>query len=504
MYPISLTGSVAHPVKALIAKPRWVFYVLAVLGYACGGSDKGGLEPPAPATNIAIHLGNNQSAAPGASVTIPPAVKVTDANANPVADVQVTFAVASGGGSITGESSRTDASGVATVGSWTLGPAAGTHTLTATAAGLSGSPITFNATATAPGERGSFQSLDGANAYTCGLTVEGTAHCWGFNVSGMLGDGTTTDRVSPVAVEGGLRFTSLTTGAFHACGLTSEGSAYCWGFNQVGMLGDGTTTQHLTPVTVSGGLSFRSLTAGHGHTCALTTAGVAYCWGHNVDGQLGDGTTTDRLSPTPVAGGLTFQTIDAGADHTCGVAPSGAAYCWGANNNGMLGDGSTDQRLTPVVVSGGLAFQSVSGGFDHSCGLTVAGAAYCWGLNANGQLGDGTQTDRLTPGAVAKGLTFRSLAAGYNHNCGVTTNDDAYCWGFGIHGQIGAELFGVSIPSPELVVGDLAFASVTAGISHSCGLTTASVAYCWGYNGKGGLGDGSTTDRLSPQPVNWP
>ena len=85
----------------------------------------------------------------GAAVPTKPSVRVTDANNNPVSGVVVTFAVASGGGSITGGSATTNASGIATVGNWTLGTTAGTNTLTATSGGLSGSPVTFTATGTA-------------------------------------------------------------------------------------------------------------------------------------------------------------------------------------------------------------------------------------------------------------------------------------------------------------------------------------------------------------------
>ena len=98
------------------------------------------------AGTIAINGGNGQSAVVGSAVAIAPSVKVTDGNGNPVAGVAVTFAIASGGGSITGANATTDASGIAQVGSWTLGTAAGPNTLTATSAGLTGSPVTFTAT----------------------------------------------------------------------------------------------------------------------------------------------------------------------------------------------------------------------------------------------------------------------------------------------------------------------------------------------------------------------
>jgi hypothetical protein len=95
---------------------------------------------------IAVNAGNNQTAAPGAAVAVAPAVKVTDGNGAALTGETVTFAVASGGGSITGASAVTNSSGIATVGSWTLGATAGTNTLTATLSGATGSPVTFTAT----------------------------------------------------------------------------------------------------------------------------------------------------------------------------------------------------------------------------------------------------------------------------------------------------------------------------------------------------------------------
>ncbi|HEV2749283.1 MAG TPA: Ig-like domain-containing protein, partial [Gemmatimonadales bacterium] len=115
-----------------------------------------------PAAIIAVNAGNNQTVAAGTGVPVAPSVVVTDAHGNPVAGVAVTFAVASGGGSITGASQTTTASGLATVGSWTLGTVAGTNTLTATSGSLTGSPVTFTATGTA-GNAGSIAANSGTN-----------------------------------------------------------------------------------------------------------------------------------------------------------------------------------------------------------------------------------------------------------------------------------------------------------------------------------------------------
>jgi alpha-tubulin suppressor-like RCC1 family protein len=109
-----------------------------------------------------------------------------------------------------------------------------------------------------------------------------------------------------VAVTGGLTFRSVSAGRVHTCGLSTAGTAHCWGFNRDGQLGDGTTTASATPRPVSGGLTFASIEAGGTHTCELTTVGAAYCWGDHHHGALGDGTTlafgtaTTRRRVTPV------------------------------------------------------------------------------------------------------------------------------------------------------------------------------------------------------------
>lgn len=354
----------------------------------------------------------------------------------------------------------------------------------------------------------------GAGSYhTCRVNPQGIAFCWGLNIYGQLGNGSTTDSPIPVAVSGGLSFTAVAGGLFQTCGLTTGGTAYCWGFAANGRLGNGTTTGpqtcivgnfpwpcSMTPVAVSGGLSFTAVNAGNVHTCGLTTGGAAYCWGLNALGELGDGSTTDRSTPVAVLGGLSFATLSAGTVHTCGLTTGGGVYCWGSNAHGQLGNGSTTDSPTPVAVSGGLSFTALSAGGDHTCGLTTGGAAYCWGSNGNGQLGNSSTTDRSSPVAVSGGLSFVTVSAGGVHTCGLTTSGAAYCWGSNSNGQLGTGSTTDS-PIPMAVSGGLSFATVSAGYLHTCGLTAGEAVYCWGYNFAGQLGDGTTTDRTSPVAV---
>ncbi len=197
-----------------------------------------------------------------------------------------------------------------------------------------------------------FATLSAGDFHTCGVTTSGQAYCWGYNNEGELGDGTIGYSVVPTPVAGDLTFAAVSAGGEeYTCGVTTSGQAYCWGWNGNGQLGDSTTTGRLVPTAVAGGLTFAALSAGYAHTCGVARSAAAYCWGWGLGGQLGDGTATGRLVPTAVAGGLTFAVLSGGVYHTCGVTTNGQAYCWGWNGNGQLGDGTTGYSVVPTAVA---------------------------------------------------------------------------------------------------------------------------------------------------------
>lgn len=253
-----------------------------------------------------------------------------------------------------------------------------------------------------------------------------------------------------------------------------------------------------------------SVVAGENHGCALTRDGSAYCWGANDLGQLGDGTTTASATPVAVAGGLRFASLSASGNHTCGVTKEGAASCWGWNNAGQLGDGTLTNRTLPGTVEGGIAFRRVDAGWTHTCGTTEAGAVHCWGSNQHSQLGT-TVTMETCPAMfpfacstrplpVVTELRFSDLSVGLSHNCGVADDGVAYCWGWNAFGQLGDGTW-PNRSTPTRVGGGLTFASVSAGAGHSCGTDPSGVAYCWGNNIGGGLGNGTMTSTRLPVAV---
>jgi alpha-tubulin suppressor-like RCC1 family protein len=365
----------------------------------------------------------------------------------------------------------------------------------------------------------SFTTVSAGGAHTCALASDGRVYCWGFNGNGQLGDGTRTNRSSPVAVTGTLRFVQVSAGAIHTCAVTADNRAYCWGWNENGQLGVGDSQDRWTPTAVAGGRRFVRIRAGTYHTCAVNPYDVGFCWGSSRFGALGGlGTSPNYgITPTRVAGGLSFRSVIAGGGFTCGTTTNNKGYCWGYNYDGALGDGTRIHRFKPVAITGGLSFRSViagGGGISdaqgkeidetHTCGLTTDNLAYCWGAYSRGQLGNGSSGSQLKPSKVLGGLHFGQVIAGYYYSCGVTTTKVAYCWGAGSFGQIGDGTTSFSNRDvPTKVAGALLFGGVTAGPvgSHTCGITTGNKIYCWGYNGSGQLGDGTTATRWSPVKV---
>lgn len=374
---------------------------------------------------------------------------------------------------------------------------------------------------------------------SCGISSSDKAYCWGQNANGAVGDGTVgNNRLVPTSVNtsgvlNGLTIKSIASGYGHTCAIASDNKVYCWGLNTYGQIGDNSSgTDRLLPVAVNAsgvlnGLTIKSIAVGMTHSCVIASDNKPYCWGGNAEGEIGDGTSgTNRLSPTAVnmsgaLNGLTVKSITVGDYHTCVIASDNKPYCWGKNDSGQIGDNSSGtNRLAPTVVyaSGalaGLTVKTISSGWYGNCVIASNDRVYCWGSNNYGQVGDNTSgTNRLVPTAVytsgvLNGLNIKTVSAGARLVCVTDLNDKAYCWGQNGSGSVGDGTSGANVLIPTAVstsgnLNGLTIKTVSAGWNNACAIASNDRAYCWGYNNSGALGDGTVISKVLPTPVSLP
>jgi alpha-tubulin suppressor-like RCC1 family protein len=209
--------------------------------------------------------------------------------------------------------------------------------------------------------------------HTAAVRQNGTLWAWGANGSGRLGDGTTVDQSSPVSVVGGFTdWCQVSAGSAHTAAVRQNGTLWAWGCGYRGRLGDGTTTDKSSPVSVVGGFTdWCQVSAGGTMNAAVRQNGTLWAWGFGGDGVLGDGTTVNKSSPVSVIGGFTdWCQVSAGGSHTAAVRQNSTLWTWGWNVSGQLGDGTTVDKSSPVSVIGGFTdWCQVSAGTCHSAAI---------------------------------------------------------------------------------------------------------------------------------------
>jgi alpha-tubulin suppressor-like RCC1 family protein len=252
-----------------------------------------------------------------------------------------------------------------------------------------------------------------------------------------------------------------------------------------------------------------AISTGDYHTCAILHDGSVSCWGQNNYGQLGDGTASDRNATTQTASLGTDRTavaITAGDYHTCAILDNGSVSCWGYNDYGQLGDGTLTNGNTPTQTSSlgtDRTAVEISAGRYHTCAILDDGSVSCWGYNGNGRLGDGSTTSRNTPtqtSTLGTDRTAVAISAGGSHTCALLDDGSVSCWGENGWGQHGDGTTTIrNTPTQTSSLGTYRTAvAITAGYYHTCAILDDGSVSCWGRNHVGQLGDGTPTNRNTP------
>ncbi len=343
------------------------------------------------------------------------------------------------------------------------------------------------------------------SAHACAVGRDANAWCWGDNLSGQTGQVAGGTQPSPAAVAGTTGTVAVAAGDAFSCAVLRSATVSCWGQNESGQLGDGTVTARPDARPVLGISGVTAVAAGRAHACAVLTDGSLRCWGANSDGQLGNGTTSNTGTPVTVVGlDAPAVAVTAGGDHTCAVLATGGLRCWGENGLGELGIGNT-ANATAATDTGLIGVTAASAGTHHTCAALVDGSVRCWGANPDGRLGTADTDPRLVP-AVVVGLPapVTSIAAGPSRSCVTTTVGYAYCWGNNANRSLGNGSNDALSTTPVPVAGITDGVGVAVGRLSTCAALADGTARCWGHNGFGELGDGTTTSSGSPVAVKIP
>ena len=198
--------------------------------------------------------------------------------------------------------------------------------------------------------------------------------------------------------------------------------------------------------------------------------------------------------------------IALGGLHSCARRVLGEVVCWGMNDNSQLGDRTRTTRLVPVPVVGLGNPAQLTAGHEHTCARYDSGSVVCWGDNYYGALGDGTAMGddgwyfRMTPVPVKGLVGATEISARSGSTCARLASGSVMCWGFNGFGQLGDGTTDHR-PAPVAVNGTDDAVAISVGSSHACAVRSTGSVVCWGSNEYGQLGDGTTADRHSPQPV---
>ena len=353
---------------------------------------------------------------------------------------------------------------------------------------------------------------------------KGTLWAWGSNASNQLVGLSNSSVSSPTALRAppkGFWYTTLAAGYSHVLASTDvfsspftfPSASYGWGSNTSGQVGINAVSTVVSSPTViyAAGTTpvWQFISAGNVHSIGIASGGsnVLYAWGLNTSGQLGNSTITTVSSPVVVIYSSLLignsGTISAGSSHSLAVTSTGL-YGWGDNASAEAGI----QYVTSPTQVGTSSWSYIASGTNHSLGITTAGVLYSWGDNTGGELGNYSVVKQSSPVAVSAPsviYTWSKISSGGSHSIAIRSDGTLWAWGFNTSGQLG-NLSVTTVNSPVLVSGPplASWSSISAGISHSIGITTTGLLYAWGANASYQLGVGNTTPVSSPILVSGP
>ncbi|MBM2834368.1 MAG: Branched-chain amino acid transporter, amino acid-binding protein [Candidatus Brocadiaceae bacterium] len=322
--------------------------------------------------------------------------------------------------------------------------------------------------------------------YSLALKSDGTMWSWGYNTVGQLGDGTYTNRNTPVKVKNLYsNIVDIACGGAITLALKSTGTVWQWGN------GLGTTPKRFDDLD-----GVKAIASGTYHHFAIKNDGTLWAWGDNEYGQLGNGKTTDsHEKPVQVSGISDVVAVAGGMYHSIALKSDGTVWTWGWNNFGQLGNGTKGtNEYIPIQVNDLSNVTAIAASWYWSFALKSDGTLWGWGYNAWGQLGDGTRNDRSSPIQSGGGLSDIIAIAGSDFT--LVLRKDGTVWGWGSNnGGLGNNIDRGQIAYDPLQISGIDnVIAIAAGMSHALALKSDGTVWAWGSNYYGQIGNGEGGD----------
>lgn len=347
--------------------------------------------------------------------------------------------------------------------------------------------------------------LVAGESFSCAVTPGGGLSCWGDLTPGLTGS----DTLLPVAIaETG--FTGVSAGGGTACAIRRDGTVACLLDNQFGERGNGapstvTDFNAMTDVELSGVVQ---LSTGFRNTAALDSAGLVWVWGDGllpelfgpvapstVESPVLSSPTVPRPHRVRTLGNVAFVSV--GTFHACALRLDGSVACWGDSIFGQLGVPGVESSAAPLDVSGLSGVTQLASGFG-SCAIEAGGGVRCWGISCPGGVFDAFCAEPIGVAGVSDAIQVVTGGS----TCVLERSGQVVCWGANAEGQLGdGTTVDRNAPQPVAGLTDAVLLARGGRGSHHCALRRSGQVVCWGYNGQGQLGDGTTTGRLTPVPV---
>ena len=373
--------------------------------------------------------------------------------------------------------------------------------------------------------------------HSSALTSHGRLFTWGVNNNGQLGDGTgvqksnLTEITHMFVLNPGETIIQISMGGYHSSALTSHGRVFTWGGNTSGQLGNNQTFNLWEPTDITGhfnlevGETVTYLSMGVLHSSAITSLGRLFMWGDNSYGQLGNNSTIHSSLPIDITNQFNLAVdeeiidVSLGQFHSSALTSLGRVFTWGRNHFNQLGNGTSIDQFTPFDITSGFSLAidesiiKVELGGVNSSAITSSGRLFTWGFGAYGQIGDGMTSHRSTPTNITSGFNLGveekivSTTIGDSHSSALTSTGRIFTWGYNNYGQLGdGTNTNIKVPKETTDHFDLALGEtiikVSSGRNHQSAITSSGRLFTWGYNNNGQLGNGTTTNALSPYEIN--